>query len=303
MQSVIRTVLMITKAGDARATALSLEIAQWLSARGVVVHLLENPERCSDKEASFIHSLRGVELDLSLVLVLGGDGTMLSVARRLDYRTPLLGVNMGRVGFLTELCPNNWETGLADVLRHGVRVREHLALEYVVERPGYDGPISKGRVINDLVISRGGLARLVPLQLEVNGVHVSLVRADGLVVSTPIGATGYAVSAGGPLLHPDIEAFSVTAICPFIRGFIPMVLPSDAVLRLQVMETTGDVFMTQDGQQGLCLRNGDVATVRRAEKGFSTVRVNGTSYFDKLRAKGFMNDPNTPPSDPKGDEK
>ncbi len=286
MTTAIRSVFLITKAGDPHAVALGDEMALWLHERGIAITRAENPGTLSSCETSFPELEHGPEPDL--VLVLGGDGTMLSVARRLKCRAPLLGVNLGKVGFLTELCPADWRERLGPVLERGVGPCERMALAYTVLRPGEARPLAEGRVINDLVVSRGALARLTPLHLAVDGEEVAVVRSDGLIVSTPTGATGYGVSAAGPLLHPALGVYCVTAICPFMREFHPLVLPAEAALDITVLESAAEVFLTLDGQDGLKLRSGDRIEVRRAARGFSIVRLEGSSYFAKLRAKGFV---------------
>lgn len=286
----ITSVICITKAGDADATALGNEIVAWLEDMGVAARQVENPESRGVLEKALEDALREFAPGPGLFLVLGGDGTMLSVARRSDCRAPLLGVNLGRVGFLTELCPMDWSDRLGKVITQGVKVCERMALEYEVARAGCGGPVAKGRVVNDLVVSRGSLARLVPLQVTVDGEHLAVVRSDGLIVSTPTGATGYAVSAAGPLLHPQVEAYCVTAICPFMREFHPLVLPQQAVLELEVLESSAEVFVTLDGQEGFQVFCGDRVTVRRARQGLCIVRLSEPSYFEKLKAKGFVRD-------------
>jgi len=284
----IRSVLCVTKACNDDAAVLGRDICAWLQERGVAVRQVENPESRGRHEKALGSALEELAPGPELVLVLGGDGTMLSVARRNDCLAPLLGVNLGRVGFLTELCPDDWRTRLGAVLHKGVNICERMALEYEVQRAGCGGPVSQGRVVNDLVVSRGTLARLVPLQVTVDGEHLAVVRSDGLIVSTPTGATGYAVSAAGPLLHPQVKAYCVTAICPFMREFHPLVLPEDAVLELEVLESSAEVFVTQDGQEGFQVFCGDRITVRRARQGLCIVRLESPSYFAKLKAKGFV---------------
>ncbi len=286
----IRSVLCVTKACDQDAAELGKHICAWLSERGMDVRQAENPESRGPHEKAMAQALRELSPGPQLILVLGGDGTMLSVARRLDCQAPLLGINLGRVGFLTELCPDDWQNRLGSVIEKGVTICERMALEYEVSRAGCGTPLSKGRVVNDLVISRGTLARLVPLQVTVDGEHLAVVRSDGLIVSTPTGATGYAVSAAGPLLHPQVRAYCVTAICPFMREFHPLVLPEQAVLELEVLESSAEVFVTQDGQEGFQVFCGDRITVRRATRGLCIVRLESPSYFAKLKAKGFVRD-------------
>ncbi len=287
MKQPVSDVLIVTKSANNAASALGQEIAEWLSIRGVRAQAVEN-NPSSGKQSG--NSFQEMSLDTQrpdIVLVLGGDGTLLSVARKsVAAGLPLLGLNLGKVGFLTELSPDNWQEKLERILKGECTIREHLALEYTLER----GPriVTSGTVINDVVIARGGLARLVNLRLWANGEKVGSMRADGLILSTPTGATGYAVSAQGPLLFPGLQAISVTPICPFLGEFHPLVLPGDAELCVEVYDTTTRIYLTLDGQEGIALINNDRIHVRRAEKGFLLAQLDNSSYFKKLRGTGLI---------------
>ena len=274
----VRSVLIMTKTGHAFALDLGREMAEWLQERSVASMVVENGTKPWPEDLAARYDL---------VLVLGGDGTMLSVARHMPGpRVPLLGLNLGKVGFLAEMCPTDWREKLSQILDNGLNVRERMALNFEVERGGE--VLHSGRAINDLVINRGALSRLVNLDLHVDAMHVGVLRSDGLIVSTPMGSTGYGVSAGGPVLHPDLEGMGVTPICPFLNEFPPLVLAAGSVLTALVLPTTAKVFLTVDGQEVHELEEGDRLTARRCKKGLSFVLVNGASYFDKLRAKGFI---------------
>jgi NAD+ kinase len=280
---------LITKAKDPRAWALGQKILAWLSSMGVHARLMENPEPGSSFEQACAAVLHDFGCDPGLILVLGGDGTMLSVARRLHPTSaPLLGVNLGKVGFLTEVSTADWRPCLERLLAEGVARCERMALAFRVIRPGVDAPITRGRVINDIVIARGALARLISLDVNVDNEHLGEFRADGLIVSTPTGATGYSVSADGPLLHPALRAFCLTAVCPFLHEFTPLVLPEEAKLSVTLPPGAADAFLTLDGQEGFPLQPGDRVDIHRSEQGFHMARLHDSSYFGKLKAKGFV---------------
>lgn len=282
----VRNVLIVTKTGHVSALDLGRSIAAWLAERSVASHVMENGVAAWPEDLAET---------FDLVLVLGGDGTMLSVARHIPGpKVPLLGLNLGKVGFLAELCPKDWREKLSKILDSGLNIRPRMALTYAILRDGET--ISSGRAINDLVINRGGLSRLVNLDLFVDEVHVGVLRSDGLIVSTPMGSTGYGVSAGGPILHPNLEGMGVTPICPFLNEFPPLVMPASSTLAALVLPTTAEVFFTVDGQEVLPLVEGDRVEIKRCPEGLSFVCVKGSTYFAKLRAKGFIRQRGLPES-------
>ncbi len=285
----VKSCLLITKADYPLANALGNEILACVQQRGIDARMVENPEGRPDFEKAYSSAMDDLGGGPDLILVLGGDGTMLSVARRLHKTdTPLLGVNLGKVGFLTELSPDDWRPRLEGLLESGVAPCDRMALEFLVLRDGNPAPVASGRVINDLVVARGSLARLIPLDVVVDGESIGVFRADGIIVSTPTGATGYAVSASGPLLHPSLRAFGLTAVSPFLHGFTPMVLPEGAELSVTVLQGSCEAYLTLDGQEGFALSPGDRVEIRAAKRGFCIVRLDDSSYFDKLRDKGFI---------------
>jgi len=274
----ISSILIITKAGQARACDLGLEISGWLEERGVSCTSVKDERLKRDALWS------GAEYDM--VLVLGGDGTILRVAGEIaGRRLPILGLNLGRVGFLTETSPEDWQPFLEDLLEKGIDAVERLVLEFKVVRKGEE--VYAGRVLNDLVINRGALARLIRLGLGLNGEPPSSVRADGLVISTPTGSTAYSVSSGGPVVHPGLHVFGVTPICPLQHSFRPMVFPGDATLTVHVEESS-EVYLTLDGQNCFRVLEGDRVLVTGARRGVFFVEPRKPSYFRKLKAKGFM---------------
>ena len=278
----IRSIHIVTRGG--RDTwNLAEEIRDWLQGRGITATLTRN------------HCDPGKDGELpapgsDLLLVLGGDGTMISIARRTGGSgVPLLGLNQGRVGFLTDLYAHTWQTKLDEILSKDLEVRHRLALDFSVFRS--DKKVFSGRVVNDLVINRGILARLVNLDVAVNNESLGQVRADGLIMSTPTGSTAYGVSAGGPMLHPSLSAFSLTPICPFLKEFPPLALPGDSRLRVTVQQSSSDVFLTLDGQDGFALAPGDEVEVVRSKYDLLLARISGASYFSRLREKGFVSVP------------
>ena len=272
--TVCRHVLLVCKVRHERAWKLGCEILQWLRMRGHVATLIE----AGGGEAAY-----GEELDF--VIVLGGDGTMLGVARRLAGRpVPLFGINFGRVGFLTDAQPEQWKERLAACLRGDLPLRACLALRWKLMR---GGRLEAGGVaVNDVVLSRGSLSRLVCVNISVNGQCMGLLRSDGVILSTPVGSSGYSVSAGGPLLYPGMNAVGLTPICPFLNSISPMVFPGATVFCMRIEPGSTDCYITVDGQEGQQLEVGDLVEVTGAP---AAVRFMGgeLSFFERLRTRGF----------------
>ncbi|MFV0423330.1 NAD(+)/NADH kinase [Oleidesulfovibrio sp.] len=281
MHRKLKQVFIAIKQVHPEAKALSGRMAAWFAERGIEVAVEEN-----DASQPMPEQARNADC----ILVLGGDGTMLSVSRRaMGLGVPMLGVNLGKVGFLAEVNAGGWQQAMQYIIDHGLHTRERLALDFNVERGGEC--VFKGIAVNDVVLHRGVLARVINLGLGVNGEWLGDLRADGLIVSTPTGATGYAVSAGGPLVHPDLSVFTITPICPFLNNFHPMVLDGSMHFEIRILEGPQEVYITQDGQECFALEAGDLVTVTKAEKGLSFVSVKGSTYFTQLRSKGFVRDP------------
>ncbi|MEW5774402.1 MAG: NAD(+)/NADH kinase [Thermodesulfobacteriota bacterium] len=275
-----RAVYIVAKAGHAAALALSGEISAWLAGRGVDSKVMEN----SPQAAGLLPDRAGPG---DLLLVLGGDGTMLGVSREAVPRgLPVLGLNLGRVGFLNEVPVQDWPDCLAGILERGFTTSGHTVLRYAVERGG--AVARSGLAVNDLVVSRGSLARLIHLGLAVDGEPLTGMRADGVIVATPLGSTAYSVSAGGPIVHPSLDAFTVTPICPFLQNVRPLALPGRSELAITVEEQTPKVHLTVDGQEGLVLEPGDVLKATRSGQDLLLVSLGRSTYLARLRAKGIV---------------
>ena len=272
----VASMALTAKEGNPSAEAACREVEQWLRARGVPVWNCEDGSR-----------LAGNGREAGLVLVFGGDGTMVSVGRKLlGTCTPLAGVNFGRVGFLAELSEQNWESKLAEVLKNGLVVEARMSLRYELYRDG--SVIHSGEVINDAVVTRGKVARLVNLFLGVNGASFVSLRSDGLIFSTPTGSSGYAGSAGGPLLMPALNAYVVAAICPYLSSFPPLTLSPETVFSVIVGEAAPDLYLTLDGQEAHPLAEGDRLEIRGVPDRFFMADFGLKDYFERLREVGFV---------------
>lgn len=222
--------------------------------------------------------------NVDLLIIVGGDGTLLSVARSLGRtQTPLLGVNLGSLGFLTEFTLNDLEESLETILAGQFEIDRRMMLRIDVERDG--APRRGYRVLNDAVINKGALARILDIELRVDGHRIALYRADGLILSSPTGSTAYCLSAGGPIVHPGMQAIVAIPICPHTLTNRPLVIPGNLVLEARVRNAAENVFLTLDGQTGFPLGGEDRVRVRRAAQGVRLVTLPGRSYFQVLRRK------------------
>lgn len=225
------------------------------------------------------------------VLVLGGDGTMIGVARRLaGIRTPLAGMNFGRVGFLAGLPAHDWEKPLSDMLNGLWKVERHMTLRWRILQYQGNEPVvrNEGVAINDVVTAHGVVARAVSLSLHIDGVHFSTLRCDGVIVSTPLGSTAYTASAGGPLTIPSMNAQLVTPICPFAGGFPPIALPSSSCIRLEACRQGDQVLLSVDGQENLPLDFSDVLEIQGMPDQLYMLVSDPNWYLRRLIDRGIV---------------
>lgn len=283
MPSVLKNVLVVAKAHDSKVLEITREICDFLAGLGVNCHQAVNPTDPDGDSRSLLQD-RPVP---DLVVVLGGDGTMISVARKLgEQAVPLLGVNLGRVGFLTQISVREWRSVLKRAAVRGIAVNRLMMLACEVTRDGQ--PVFACRVVNDVVVSRGAMARLVRISLQCGGERLGVVRADGMVIATPAGSTAYNMSAGGALVHPGLSAVAIAAICPFMCTFRPLVLPADRPVDLHVEGATAEAVLTCDGQAAFPLRPGDRVRVRQADCFLHMAAVGTHTFISKLADKGFI---------------
>lgn len=212
-----------------------------------------------------------------LLVVLGGDGTTLMAARlAAPFETPIFGVNLGRVGFLSESTPDSWPEKLGRVLSGDCWLERRLMLRAEVIRRG-DESVSM-IAANDVVVSRGAKVRVVRFRLFVDGDHVTTYTADGLIAATPTGSTAYSMAAGGPLLPPQLQNFLVMPVAPHLSFERPLILHQEAIIKITI-ETEHEAMATADGQEAVFLSSGDEVTVSKHDRMSCFVRVDGPSYF------------------------
>lgn len=218
-----------------------------------------------------------------LVVVLGGDGTLLSVTRGEVGTTPILGINLGTLGFLTENTVERLFPLLHTALEDRAEVEYRQRLEVTVETPGREAIVR--RALNDVVINKSALARMVVLSVHVNEEFLSRFKADGLIVATPTGSTAYNLSAGGPIMYPTVEVILVTPICPHALTNRPIVLPMESAIDIRLGSQSEEVYLTLDGQEGFPLTTRDLVRVRRCAEPVALITEPGRSYFHILHRK------------------
>ncbi len=221
---------------------------------------------------------------VEMVIVLGGDGTLLSVARLVEGKdVPILGVNLGGLGFLTEVTVEELYTTLEKIFKNEFVTDDRLMLKATVHRQGER--VAHSLVLNDVVLSKGTLARMIKLEIFIDGQFVTALRGDGLILATPTGSTAYSLSAGGPILYPSVEAMLLTPISPHTLTNRPIVIPNN--VRVEVVSKTREegTAVTFDGQVGFSLRHEDVVEISTADSKIKLIRSPQRNYYEVLRRK------------------
>jgi len=274
---------IVSKPGAAKARGVVERLLDWLAARGHAAVL--EKETAGLVPAATVPSVGKAELpaQADLIVVLGGDGTLLSMARAVgDLGVPLLGVNLGELGFLTATTLDEMFPALEAWLAGRMAIDERMMLSARVLRDGQ--AIGEYAALNDVVITKSAMSRIVNLSVSVEGQYATAYRADGLIISTPTGSTAYSLSAGGPILFPAMDAIVLTPICSHTLTNRPIVLPAGQRVEVTLL-TDQEVMVTVDGQVGLNLREGDTVEVRQATARIRLVRFPQQGFFSVLRTK------------------
>lgn len=221
---------------------------------------------------------------VDLILVLGGDGTMIATARMIgDAEVPVLGVNYGGLGYLAEFRIEELYKALESILAGDYRVDKRVMLRVELLR-GTES-LTRNRILNDVVINKSALARIIEIEAYLNHQFVNSFRADGLIVSTPTGSTAYNLSAGGPVIFPSMNAVVITPICPFTLSNRPIVVPDESEIELRLKTSNEEVVLTLDGQVGWALMPEDQVVIRKSRTTFNLVQPANRNYFEVLRDK------------------
>jgi NAD+ kinase len=274
---------LVAKPDAAEAQSVILELLDFFGSRGLTVVL--EKETAGLVPAASVPAARKSDLpgQVDLLIVLGGDGTLLSMARAVgDLGVPILGVNLGGLGFLTATTLEEMLPALDTLLSGGTEVEERMMLSARLVRGGQ--AIGEYIALNDVVITKSAMSRIIDLAVSVGGRHAISYRADGLIISTPTGSTAYNLSAGGPILFPTMDAVVLTPIAPHTLSNRPIVVP--AAQRIEVtLRVEQDVMLTMDGQVGVPLREGDAVEVQKAAARIRLVRFPQKDFFSVLRTK------------------
>jgi NAD+ kinase len=257
-------------------------VVTWLRARNIVV-LLDTTSAGLLSEQGGIQKTQLAE-KADVLLVLGGDGTMLNAARLAGERgIPILGVNMGGLGFLTEVRLEHLYPSLERVFANDYVIDERLMLKTHVHRHGET--VARGVVLNDVVVSKGTLARMIELKIAIQGQFVTNLRGDGLIVSTPTGSTAYSLSAGGPIINPAVQSLILTPICPHTLTHRPLIVQGNVEIDVTLTSRDEGAMATLDGQVGVALTQGDTVVMNVSDQRTRLIRFPESNYYDVLREK------------------
>jgi len=263
----VRNAVIVTKPKQVEVARVARDLIQWFHSKNVVATL--EPQGISVAD---------------LAVVLGGDGTLLAAARLLgDRQVPIVAVNYGGLGFLTEVTLDEMYPALERVLTGEFITELRMMVELSVLRAGKQ--LAEFRALNDVVINKGTVSRMIELEACVDGQYVSRFRADGLIVSTPTGSTAYNISAGGPIIFPTMSAMVITPICSHTLTNRPIVLPEGVKVDITLRSAQDDVYVTVDGQVGHKLQMEDTLVVEKSDVAVKLVAPADKNYFDVLRGK------------------
>jgi NAD+ kinase len=259
------------------------KLREWCEARGIelrAANSVATQARC----APLAESDGELAQDIDLIIVLGGDGTMLGAARMMGAKEiPVLGVNFGFLGYLTEFTLEEMFPALENVRQGNFFVERRMMIDVTLNHSGEAA--ATRRALNDAVVTKAAAARMIEIESYINGMFVNSFRADGMIVATPTGSTAYSLSAGGPIVHPSMSAILLTPICPHMLSNRPAVVPGESVIELVFKRADPDLLLTIDGQPGIELSHDDRITLRRSETTFNLVQPTNRNYFEVLRTK------------------
>ena len=282
LNETIKCVGVVVKPNHKEAWETACRLSDWLTKRGI--NLIGKPHtenKIYDIQAAEVEEFKN---NADLIVVLGGDGTMISTARLTGDREILvLGINYGSLGYLTEFRIEEMFPALEMILDGNYELDRRVMLD--VEHMRGAETLAAGRVLNDVVINKAVLARIIQIEVDLDNLFVNSFRADGLIVATPTGSTAYSLSAGGPIIYPSMNAIVLTPICPFTLTNRPIVVPDTAKINLRLKNESDGVVLTLDGQIGYAVQTDDCIAIRKSATTFNLVQPPNRNYFDVLRNK------------------
>jgi NAD+ kinase len=279
---------IIAKQNKPEAIPIVRNLVEWFRPKKIEVYMEEGMMKQFHPPLAGPHlnsiGREDIPTKVEMIIVLGGDGTLLSVARLVgDHNVPILGVNLGGLGFLTEITLEELYRVLEKVVQGDFITDERVVLNASVIRRGEK--MAEFIVLNDAVINKGALARIIDLETTINGEYLTTFKSDGLILSTPTGSTAYNLSAGGPIVYPSLHCIIITPICPHTLTNRPIVIPDDVEIRAMLKTKQQEVILTLDGQQGFTLEFEDIVEVKKAEGHIFLIKSPYRHYFEVLREK------------------
>jgi NAD+ kinase len=281
----IRTIGLFGKYGSKDVGGIIERLCSFARDRGLAVLLEDATAEFMAEACAESRPLASIGREIDLAMVVGGDGTMLHVARHLaPFGVPLIGVNLGRLGFLTDISTEQMYEELTRVLDGDFKTEERILLEAEVVRD--DKVLHSANALNDVILNKGQLARLIEFETWVDGEYVNSTRADGIIVATPTGSTAYALSAGGPILHPTLPAIVIVPICPHTLSDRPLAVGSDSHIEIVLTSSAQQsAHVTLDGQTNFSVHDHDRVRVRRAAQPAILIHPTRRNHYEVLRAK------------------
>ena len=283
MKADFKTIALVGKFNSPGNSSSLLRLADYLRQRGHEVMITPHTADCCQTQDFRVVTLNEIGPMVDLAIVMGGDGTLLNIARTLvDHRVPLIGINQGRLGFLADVSIDTMFSTLEDMLSGQYVADERIMLEASVER--HEDVLIASYAFNDVVVSKSITGRLIDFEVYIDNQFVYSQRADGLVVASPTGSTAYALSSGGPILHPTLEAVVMVPICPHTLSARPIAVNSRSEIEINLIHAD-DGRVHFDGQRHADLRIGDRVVIRRAHNTVRLLHPEGHNYYDTLRQK------------------
>lgn len=275
----IKNVLIVYKSGHSDAKKTALDVQHWFTINSVASNIFPSDISEVTLKQSLVHT--------QAAIILGGDGTFLSISRHLiEKHIPVLGINFGQVGFLAEIPPEHWENALKQLCSHKLVLQKKIVLSWSIIRQ--QQILKTAFAINDVVVGRGALARVLAVDIAINKHPLGSIRSDAILVSTPLGTSGYTISAHGPLVHPDVAALTLTSISTLFRSIPPLVLPLSTIITLTPSPRAIDPFLTVDGQEGHVLKPGDSILIQGIKNGLLIYTTADYDYLQRLQNRGFL---------------
>ncbi len=279
----MKTVGIIAKKNHPELGPLLKNISAWLNANKFTVFLEQGLPSFGDN--TFSRSREQIPGSSECLIVFGGDGTLLSVARLPGAEEiPILAVNLGGLGFLTEIRIDEITTVLDSIISGDYTLDQRMMLEATLFKEG-NFASATFRALNDIVVNKGALARMMDLDTFVNDCYLNTFKSDGLIICTPTGSTGYSLSAGGPIIYPSLNLISLTPICPHTLTNRPIIIPDESIIKVTLRSESEDVFLTVDGQVGIKIHTNDSIEIRKSPKTISLIRTPFRNYFEILKQK------------------